>query len=99
MVRLAIASIFTLGILFGFLLTLVVTITSLPNVIAQYYYGVELAPATTLTFLIAFTVVINFIIWLVSPKISDWLYSWLYKLQWINIDGLSARDKSAPEFL
>jgi Zn-dependent protease with chaperone function len=50
-------------------------------------------------YLIIFTVVLNFIIWLVSPYISDWIYRFLYKVEWIGIDGLRKLDSGFADFI
>lgn len=83
--KLFLSSIFTLGLLFTMLFSIVVS--------TVYFSGFfEFIPWY---WLIIFTIVINIIIWLVSPYISDFIYKYFYKVEWVGIKGL--RDLN-PEF-
>jgi Zn-dependent protease with chaperone function len=84
--KLALASIFTLGILFAFLLA----------IIAGVLYALRIIE---IWFLIIFTAVIFFLQWLLSPYISDIIFQWLYKLKWIGIEGLEKKDKKVADFI
>lgn len=41
--------------------------------------------------MIWFIVVFNLIMWLVSPTISDWMYRFFYKMDWITLDDIRAK--------
>jgi len=73
--KLWLASTFTLGLLASFLFTIVVSAMLLTGVI-------ELPLA------VAFVVLINFVIWLVSPKISDFIYTYFYDMDWVELEDL-----------
>ncbi len=71
--KLQIASLFTLILLSGFLLSILLTIA--------YFFGYINAYS-----LLILTVVINFVLWLISPWISDFIYKIFYKIQWYDFD-------------
>jgi Zn-dependent protease with chaperone function len=84
--KLALASIFTLGILFTFLLAIIAG--------ALYSLGI-----IEIWFVIVLTGIIFFLQWLLSPYISDIIYRWLYRLKWIGIEGLEEKDKKVADFV
>jgi Zn-dependent protease with chaperone function len=84
--KLTLASIFTLGILFTFLLAVIAG--------ALYALGI-----IEIWLLIGFTGVIFFLQWLLSPYLSDLVYQWLYRLKWIGIEGLEEKDKKVADFV
>jgi len=55
--------------------------------------------AISISFLIGLTILFNFAVWLVGPKIQDWIYRRLYKLKWISIDDLRKRSPKAADFV
>lgn len=84
--RLFIASVFVLGLLFTMLFALVATFFFVIGTIPWY-------------FLLGITILINFLMWLLGPYISDWIFRFFYKLRWIEIDGLEKMDKGAADFV
>jgi len=73
--KLIAASLFTLLLLSAFLIAVFLS--------ALYYFGF-----ITWYFLIIFTVFINFVLWLVGPSISDWIYRHFYKMRWMTMGEL-----------
>lgn len=84
--RLALASLFTLGLLFSFLFAILAGIAVYLEIFNFYV-------------VVAMVVVLNFIIWLVSPKLSDYMYSWLYSTQWIDLENLREVSPSSAEVI
>lgn len=84
--KLAIASLFTLGVLFAFLAA----------VIAGFLYTTGYL---SFTFLIAFTAVIFFLQWILSPYISDIIFRWLYGMKFVKIEGLREKDSELAGFV
>lgn len=84
--RLFVASVFVIGLLFTMLFTLIMT----------FFYYIGWVPWYLL---IGITVVLNFLVWLVGPYISDWIFRVFYKLRWIGIDGLEEMDKGIADFV
>jgi hypothetical protein len=82
--RLFVASVFVLGLLFTMLFTLVFTFFYVFGMIAWYW-------------LIAITLLLNFLMWLFGPYISDWIFRFFYKLRWIEIGGLEKMDKGVAD--
>jgi len=80
------ASIFTLGILFAFVLGIISAILS--------FFGI-----VKIWILISITAAIFFLQWLISPYLSDLVFRWFYKLRWINIEGLEILDKEVSNFV
>ncbi|MEM7826732.1 MAG: M48 family metalloprotease [Candidatus Aenigmatarchaeota archaeon] len=60
----------------------------------MYYVGY--INAIVLILLVIFS---NFILWLISPKISDFIYRYFFKAEWISLDDLRKRTKSTAEFI
>jgi Zn-dependent protease with chaperone function len=73
--RLALASTLTLGLLFSFLFTII-------GGLGIYFQ------AFNFYLVVAAVIVMNFVIWLVSPWISDRIYSWFYDMRWIDLEEL-----------
>jgi hypothetical protein len=84
--RLILASIFTLGILFVFLLAIIAGILYALGIIEFW-------------FLIIFTAIIFLLQWLLSPYISDLIFQCFYKLKWISIEDLGIEDKEVANFI
>ncbi len=74
-IKLQLASLITLGILAGFVFTLLFTLSFL-------FLGLPWQ------FLVGLTIFFNFIMWLVSPYISDLIYKWFYKIQFYEPEKL-----------
>jgi len=72
-IKLALASFYTLGLLFGFLTAIVLLV--------MYFVG-----AIDLTLLLGTTVAINFVIWLVGPYFTDWIHRFFYKVEFLSHD-------------
>jgi Zn-dependent protease with chaperone function len=84
--KLAIASVLTLGLLFSLLLAIVA--------------GVMYAIGTfDFWLLLLVTAVIFFFQWLLSPRLSDLVFWRLYGLRWIGIKELRERDEEVASFL
>ncbi len=78
MVRLALASLFTLGLMAALLFSILLAAGyALGYVDAYVMFGL-----TALAF---------FFFWLVGPFISDFIYQWFYGLQWIGLEGLGEK--------
>ncbi len=84
--RLAIASLFTLGLLFSFLFAIL-------SGIAVY---LELF---SFWLVLGLVIAVNFIMWLISPRISDIVYSWFYDTEWITLDELQERSPEAADVI
>ena len=74
MPRLILASIWSLGLLSGFVLILILMIMG--------FAGVDI----NLPLAIGITILWNVLLWLVSPWVSDLIYRWLYKVEWVGIE-------------
>ena len=84
--RLAIASLFTLMLLFGMLITVFL--------IFGYFFGYF-----SIYVVIVFTILLNFILWLLSPRISDIIYTRIYKVEWISLSRLEIMSPKAAEVI
>jgi len=84
--RLFIASLFTLILLSGFLIAILLSLLYFTGLIDIYL-------------LFGLTILINFILWLVGPKISDWIYRFFYKLRWVTIGELKKISPASADFL
>ena len=84
--KLIFASTLTLGILISFVFFIVL--------LASYSGGYISAPM-----LIIFTIVINLIMWLVSPAITDFLQKMFYKYEKIELSDLEKRSPYTARFL
>ncbi len=73
--RLAIASIFTLGLLASFLFAIL-------GGVAVYF------EAFNFYLIVLAVIVFNILMWLLSPKISDLTYTWFYDTRWIDLEEL-----------
>jgi Zn-dependent protease with chaperone function len=83
---LLLASVVTLGVLFSFLLTILFTAGFLLGYIDIFW-------------LIGLTLVVNVLIWLLSPYLSDFIYRFFYKVKWANIQGLRERNPEVATFV
>lgn len=82
MSRLLLASIGSLGLLSGFIVILVIMI--------MVWVGIPIhLPAA-----IGITIAWNVLMWAIGPKISDLIYEYLYKVEWV---GVSWLEKRSPE--
>jgi len=84
--RLALASFFTLLVLFGFLFSVILLGAYLLGYIEWYL-------------LLGLTIFFNFLLWLFSPYIGDFVNKWFYKMKFIGIDGLRKIDKELADFV
>lgn len=84
--RLAIASAFTLLLLSGFLFAIFASFLFLAGVIDAY-------------FLFALVIAFNLIMWLIGPFISDLMYKYLYKLEWITIEEMRKKSPAAAAMI
>jgi len=75
--RLAIASVFTLGLLASFLFSVLAGV-------AVFFQ------AFNFYLILGAVVVFNILMWLVSPLISDITYSWFYDTEWIDLEELNS---------
>ena len=76
--RRAFATLFTLSLLSGFLLAIVLGLMLVFDVVS-------------LGLALAVVVLFNLLILLVGPRLNDFLYRWLYGLEWISIEELRER--------
>lgn len=76
--RLFLASVFTLLLLSGFLASILLSFLFIEGALSIYT-------------LLGLTILVNFILWLAGPRISDWTYRYFYKLQWITIEDLKQK--------
>ncbi len=77
----------SLGLLSGFILILVLIIMSLA------WAEISLPIA------IGITIFWNFLVWFVGPWISDLMYKWLYKVQWKSIEELEAKSPQSAKII
>ena len=84
--RLFLASLFTIILLSGFLAAIVFTFLFIGGYIDAYL-------------LIFLVVALNFILWLVSPTISDIMYSFFFHMKWITLEDLRKNSKSSAELI
>jgi len=84
--KLFLASILTLLLLSSFLIAILLALL--------YVLGL-----LSITLLFGLTILANFFLWLVGPWISDWIYRFFYKLQWISIDDLKKISPASADFL
>lgn len=81
-----IASLFTLGLLATFLAAVLLGL-----MYAVGYLNVYL--------LFGITIFLNFLFWLIGPKISDWIYRFFYEFRWITIDELRQKSPETADFV
>ncbi len=84
--KLFMASLFTLTLLSGFLLAIFLTALYLAGFIEIYL-------------LFGLTILVNFIMWLAGPAISDWIYRFFYKLRWVTIEELKETSPASAALL
>ncbi len=87
MPRLILASMWSLGLLSGFVLILILMIMG--------FTGVDI----NLPIAIGITVLWNVLLWLVSPWISDLIYGWLYKAEWVGIEWIEKRSPESAKII
>lgn len=80
------ASLFVLGILFVFFLSIVLAAL----------YALE---AINLWVLFGGTALLYFLYWLGAPYISDFIYRLLYRLRWVGIEEIRRRDPEVAQFI
>lgn len=73
--RLALASAVTLGLLFTLLFAVLGGLAVFFEVFNFYVVVIGV-------------VLVNFVVWLVSPKISDFIYSYFYDMRWVSLEDL-----------
>lgn len=76
------ATLLTLGLLFTFLLAVVVGL--------MLYAGVVSLPVA-----VAVVVVINVVVLLVSPRVNDFIYAWFYDLEWVTPEEFRERSPAS----
>ncbi|MFT4947194.1 MAG: Zn-dependent protease with chaperone function [Natronomonas sp.] len=80
--RRGIATILTLGLLSGFLLAIIL--------------GLMIAlDAVSLGVAVVLVILFNLLVLLVGPRFNDFLYRWLYGLEWITLDELRERSPAS----
>jgi len=84
--RLFIASLFTLVLLSGFLGAILLSFLYFAGLIEIYL-------------LFGLTILLNLVLWLIGPKISDRIYRFFYKLRWVTIDELRKISPASADFL
>lgn len=84
--KLIFASVITLGILLSF-------------VFFVFYLIAFWLRAINLWFLIGLTVLTNFIMWLVSPYITDWIQKVFYKVKWVTFEDFAALHREVADFM
>ncbi len=84
--KLFLASVFTLLLLSGFLAT----------ILFAFMYVAGYIDAILLPILV---VLLNFILWLVSPTISDFIYRYFFKARWISLSDLRSKSKSGADLI
>ncbi|MCD6528641.1 M48 family metalloprotease [bacterium] len=84
--KLFFASLFVLGILFVFFLSIVLAAL----------YALE---AINFWLLFGLTVLLYFFYWLASPYISDIVFRFLYRLKWVGIEEIRRRDPEVAQFI
>ena len=84
--KLFLASLFTLLLLFSFLGTVV------------FAYLYITGTVNTLMFFVL-VIILNFLLWLVSPKISDFIYRYFFKMRWITMEELREKSPGAVEII
>ncbi|MCD6590461.1 MAG: M48 family metalloprotease [Candidatus Aenigmarchaeota archaeon] len=84
--RLFLASVFTILLLSGFLATALFVLL--------FFAGFIDAAV-----LISLVILFNFVLWLVSPKLSDFIYRYFFKMRWMSLEELGKRSRKTVEFL
>ena len=84
--RLFIASVFTLLLLSGFLGTIVFAFLFFEGMINAML-------------LVSLVVLLNFLLWLLSPKLSDIIYRYFFKAKWISLEELDRKSPSSARLI
>ena len=87
MPQLFLASIWSLGLLSGFVLILILMVVMMTGI------------SISLPMAIGITILWNVLLWLVSPWISDFMYRFLYKAEWVGIDGIRAKSPASAQLI
>ena len=74
--KLWVTSLFTLGLLFSFVFSIILALAFFFNLISFWL-------------MIIGTIFIHFVLWLVSPYISDWIYKWFYSTRFYTYEEIS----------
>ena len=85
-IKLGFASLFTLGIITSFVFALVLLFAYFNNTISA-------------TFLIVGTILMNFIIWLVSPFFNQLIYAWIYKCKFYKFTDFKNKDPELAAYI
>lgn len=73
--KLQVASLVTLGLLSGFVLAIILAAGYVADILSAY-------------FVIGAIIAFNLIMWLLGPYISDFMYKWLYKMEFYTYDQI-----------
>ncbi len=84
--KLWLASLLTLFLLSGFVFATLLLVF--------YLYGY-----VDFVLLILLTVAYNIIVWLISPKISDFIYRYFYQLRWVSLEELARKSAGAARVI
>ncbi|MFC1511226.1 M48 family metalloprotease [Candidatus Margulisiibacteriota bacterium] len=84
--KLLMASTVTLGILASFVFFI-------------FYLIAFYTDAVNISLLITLTVITNFILWLISPAITDWMQKFFYKVTWLSFEEFTAQNKPVADFI
>lgn len=83
---LRVASIFTISIIFSFVFFIVISIGLISENLSIFWA-------------IAITILVNFILWVIGPFISDLIYRWLYKVKFYTRQEFAAGFPEIYEFM
>ncbi len=83
---LGLASTITLSVIFGFIFVIV-------------FLAANLTGYADMSFVIAATIFVNFLSWLISPFFMDLMFRWLYKTKRLNIEELEQKSKPLSDFI
>lgn len=84
--KLILASTITLGILLSFVFFI-------------FYLIAFWARIINVGFLVGLTILTNFILWLVSPSITDWIQKAFYKVRWVSFEEFSEMHGGVADFI
>lgn len=84
--KLLIASLFSLTLLAGFLAAILLSF--------MYYFDL-----IDVQLLFGLTLLINLVLWLLGPTISDWIYRFFYKIRWITMDELRGLSPASADII
>ncbi len=84
--RIALASVLTLGLLASFLFAILGGLAVLFQAFDFYI-------------IVGAVVLVNILMWLVSPRISDITYSWFYDTEWVELEDLEEMSPASAEVI